>query len=211
MTHWVRWTSWSTALDWAFIQPWKTVILMSGKEWLMSTVRYSLSSMVIIVLCIFMNDEKTFLICFVRNFIRVLWIVLALCCRACWQERKVTSLTSRQMLVERYQYLSVFFFWICELFFIFLFPFLAFRFASKFLCFLLSCSLFLFSPSFLFFSLSCFLFFLPSCQHKFSSFSTLVYKTKRDAISSFCLNIQQFTLALWFPAKFLKNKTKDHR
>ena len=116
------------------------------------------------------------------------------------------------MLVERYQYLSVFFnFWISELFFIFLFPFLAFRFASKFLCFLLSCSLFLFSPSFLFFSLSCFLFFLPSCQHKFSSFPTLVYKTKRDAISSFCLNIQQFSLALWLPAKFLKSKTKDHR
>ena len=69
------------------------------------------------------------------------------------------------------------------------------------------------------FSVSCFLFFLPSCQRKFSSFSTLVYifpkvgcdKTKREAISSFRLDIQQFSLALWFPAKFLKNKTKDHR
>ena len=37
---------------------------MSGKEWLMSTVRYSLSSMVIIVLCSFLNDEKTFVILF---------------------------------------------------------------------------------------------------------------------------------------------------
>lgn len=81
------------------------------------------------------------------------------------------------MLVERYQYLSVFFFWISELSFIFLFPFLAFHIPvcllnfSVFCCLVSRLSFFLFSA----FSLFCFLFFLPSCEHKFSSFSSLIY------------------------------------
>ena len=48
MIHWGRWISWWTVLAWASIQTWRTVIWMNGKKWLMSTVRYWLSSMVII-------------------------------------------------------------------------------------------------------------------------------------------------------------------
>lgn len=125
------------------------------------------------------------------------------------------------MLVERYQYLSVFFFWISELFFIFLFPFLAFHIPvcllnfSVFCCLVSRLSFFLFSA----FSLFCFLFFLPSCEHKFSSFSSLIYifpnvgcdRTNEMLSPPFVLISSNSVWLNDFPLSSLKNKTKDHR
>ena len=113
------------------------------------------------------------------------------------------------MLVERYQYLSVFFFWISELFFIFLFPFLAFRFASKFLCFLLSCSLFLFSPSFLFFSLSpVFCFFFPLVNISSLPFPPLFTKQNEMLSPPFVLISSNSVWLYDSPLSSLKTKQK---